>query len=123
MVAIRSRIVVMGVVALVVAAGIAATIPQASAQADNQRFQRGAAPQVLTLVTGDRVSVVSGRVAVSPAPGREKVQFVAHRVDGHIHVIPLDALPLLPRREVALELAAVAGGHAVVVIAGHRHAR
>ncbi len=50
----------------------------------------------VTLITGDRVVVRDGRVAgVRMARGREHVRTWQFRVEGHDHVIPLDALPLL----------------------------
>lgn len=55
----------------------------------------------VTLVTGDRVEVSQwsdGRrtVRVQPAPGRPGVRFVEwESPDGSLHVVPVDALPLL----------------------------
>ncbi|HEU4425381.1 MAG TPA: S8 family serine peptidase, partial [Pilimelia sp.] len=53
--------------------------------------------RTLTLITGDRLTLVDGtdKVAIRPAPGRERVGFVTRRVRGHLRVTPTDALPLL----------------------------
>jgi Subtilase family len=58
----------------------------------------GTPASVLTLITGDRVSVDGAdHPTVTPAPGREKVHFVIQKVDGHLNVVPADALGLLSR--------------------------
>lgn len=50
----------------------------------------------VTLITGDRVSLVDGtHVVVDHGPGREDVTYVSQRTDGDLHVIPSDAVPLL----------------------------
>ncbi|WP_170211911.1 S8 family peptidase [Saccharothrix australiensis] len=48
-------------------------------------------------MTGDRVLVSADgeRVSPDPSPARPGMRFVAREVDGHRHVIPVDALPLL----------------------------
>ncbi|HCT80579.1 MAG TPA: hypothetical protein DGG94_08240 [Micromonosporaceae bacterium] len=47
-----------------------------------------------TLVTGDRVRVGGpDRLVIKPAPGREKVRFLAHRLGDGLQVIPVDQLP------------------------------
>ncbi|WP_433260359.1 S8 family peptidase [Actinosynnema sp. CS-041913] len=53
--------------------------------------------RTVRLVTGDRVLVSEDgdRVSPDPSPARPGMRFVAREVDGHRHVIPVDALPLL----------------------------
>ncbi|MBW4721568.1 S8 family peptidase [Saccharothrix obliqua] len=53
--------------------------------------------RTVRLVTGDRVLVSEDgdRVSLDPSPARPGMRFVAREVDGHRHVIPVDALPLL----------------------------
>ncbi|TMQ93567.1 peptidase S8 [Actinomadura soli] len=55
----------------------------------------GAAPRTVTLITGDRVTVMGQGVSVEPAKGRTGVPFLNQRVGGEQHVVPADALPLL----------------------------
>ncbi|MCI0685746.1 MAG: S8 family serine peptidase, partial [Sporichthyaceae bacterium] len=53
----------------------------------------GKQPQVVRLITGDRVTVrPNGAIAVTP---RQGVRYLTYTADGHRHVIPTDALPLL----------------------------
>ena len=59
------------------------------------------APRVqrLTLITGDRLTVVDGnKIAVAHAPGRATVPFLTRTIGGHRYAIPVDALPLLRSR-------------------------
>jgi len=52
--------------------------------------------RTVTLITGDRVTVRGPNAAtVEPGPGRTGVQFLIHRVDDHLSVIPSDALSML----------------------------
>ena len=57
---------------------------------------------VVTLVTGDRVTVVGSgaeeQVAIAPAPGREGTALSVYHRDGHLFVVPADALGMLGRR-------------------------
>jgi subtilisin family serine protease len=55
-----------------------------------------AASHVVTLITGDRVTVSGdGRVAIAPAVGRTGIRFVTQRSKDHLLVTPIDAFPLL----------------------------
>jgi Subtilisin-like serine proteases len=51
----------------------------------------------VTLITGDRVTVgADGRTySVQPGPGRGGIPMWAERRDGHLHVVPADAVPLV----------------------------
>jgi len=52
----------------------------------------------VTLLTGDRVvlpSATATSAGIVPGPGRHGTRFLTRVVDGHLYVIPLDALPLL----------------------------
>jgi subtilisin family serine protease len=52
--------------------------------------------QIVKLITGDRVAVDSaGSTVVHPSAGRQSVSFEVKKVNGHTHVVPSDALPLL----------------------------
>ncbi|WP_433512243.1 hypothetical protein ACQP2T_52245 [Nonomuraea sp. CA-143628] len=51
-------------------------------------------PGSVTLITGDRVTVTGQGYRVQPGPGRE-VLFSRQMRDGHLYVIPSDALPLI----------------------------
>ncbi len=54
--------------------------------------------QTVTLVTGDRVTLVGGEAkAITPAAGREGTTFSTHTADGHTYVFPDDTRGLLDR--------------------------
>ncbi|MEH0827284.1 MULTISPECIES: S8 family peptidase [unclassified Micromonospora] len=58
----------------------------------------GAAPALITLITGDRVELApaaSGRVAatVRPGPGRDRITFQTIQADGGLRVLPSDVIP------------------------------
>jgi subtilisin family serine protease len=54
------------------------------------------AGQSITLVTGDRVTVLDGRPgSVVPGPGREDVTFSVSHAEGRSYIIPADAVPLV----------------------------
>ncbi|MER6949434.1 S8 family serine peptidase [Nonomuraea sp. NPDC000554] len=48
----------------------------------------------VTLITGDKVTVIGTASRVEPGPGRE-VAFTKQVLDGHLYVIPSDARPLV----------------------------
>jgi subtilisin family serine protease len=49
-----------------------------------------------TLITGDRVTLLGdGVVSVHPGKGRDKIPMLTSTANGHVKVIPADALPLL----------------------------
>jgi subtilisin family serine protease len=89
------RTVVAAATALVLAA--VAGIPAGSVAAATPAGSPSGTVRSITLVTGDRLTIVDGAggVAVRPAPGRDDVGFVTRRVGGHLHVVPADAVPLL----------------------------
>ncbi|WP_412543732.1 S8 family serine peptidase [Longispora sp. K20-0274] len=69
----------------------------APSTAGPQAFQ---APKQVTLITGDRVTLRTGRDGFAPAeitagPGREKVTFIRQRGPKGWSVVPADAMPLL----------------------------
>src|SRR6185369_6139023 len=50
----------------------------------------------VTLITGDVVSVGTGdHYSILRGSGRDAVRFAAYRTNGHLHVVPSDAVPLL----------------------------
>ncbi|TWP49287.1 S8 family serine peptidase [Lentzea tibetensis] len=57
--------------------------------------EKAATPATVTLISGDRVTVVGSSVSVTPAPGRERVLFHRRTERDHVRVVPDDALPLL----------------------------
>ncbi|GAA3848506.1 S8 family serine peptidase [Saccharothrix violaceirubra] len=63
----------------------------------------------VTLLTGDRVSLVGGAVSVRPAAGREKAEFHRFERDGHLHVVPRDAYGALARGKLDPRLFDVTG--------------
>jgi subtilisin family serine protease len=51
---------------------------------------------VLTLITGDRLTLHRGdRVGIEPGPGRDRVTFTVTQVEGHLQVVPSDAWRLI----------------------------
>ncbi|MFG1919712.1 S8 family serine peptidase [Micromonospora sp. NPDC048898] len=60
----------------------------------------GAAPERITLITGDQVDLLRaapGRVTASvrPGPGRNRITFQTVQVDGGLRVLPSDVMPYL----------------------------
>jgi len=50
----------------------------------------------VTLITGDVLRVGdAGQISVVRGPGREHISFASYQTQGHLHVIPSDARPLL----------------------------
>src|SRR5689334_20994727 len=83
------------VVALVIATtALTGPLPAAGAPAGGTPNHSGRSIRNITLVTGDRVSLVEGtdRVAIQPGPGRAGVGFVSSHAGGHLRVTPTDAL-------------------------------
>ncbi|MEV0612682.1 S8 family serine peptidase [Nonomuraea sp. NPDC050404] len=72
--------------------------PEAAPQAESQSESQPELPRSptggVTLITGDRVEVTGGGHRVTPGPGRE-VTFTRQVREGHLHVIPSDARPLI----------------------------
>jgi subtilisin family serine protease len=81
-----------GIGAVVV--GLVLSTAQASGAASPSTA--GPGQDTITLITGDQVVMVDKtRVMVRPGKGREKLLFSTHTVDGHVFVVPSDALPLV----------------------------
>ncbi|MFC3979920.1 hypothetical protein [Streptosporangium jomthongense] len=51
----------------------------------------------VTLITGDRVVIVGRGHRIIPGPGRTEVVFASRTRDGHLHVTPFDAQPLIAK--------------------------
>ncbi|WP_301328924.1 S8 family peptidase [Goodfellowiella coeruleoviolacea] len=50
----------------------------------------------VTLITGDQVVLgPNGARSVRPGPGREHIAFTTQQLNGHLHVVPVDAAPLV----------------------------
>nr|CEL14651.1 peptidase S8 and S53, subtilisin, kexin, sedolisin [Kibdelosporangium sp. MJ126-NF4]CTQ96720.1 peptidase S8 and S53, subtilisin, kexin, sedolisin [Kibdelosporangium sp. MJ126-NF4] len=84
----------MGVGALVL--GVALSTAQVSAAAEARVSQQDG--RSVTLITGDRVVVVDAAYnarSIVPGKGREKVAFSTYKRDGHLFVIPQDAVSLV----------------------------
>jgi subtilisin family serine protease len=83
------------VAGLVVMASLAAASP-AGAQDPAARDAVAGQLRTLTLLTGDQVRVVDGKVAgVRMATGRETQRVWQYEVNAHQYVVPADAVPLL----------------------------
>jgi subtilisin family serine protease len=68
-----------------------ASPPQDQLQAKAGKAQ--AADQVVTLVTGDRITLSGGdpaRASVKPGAGRDGITFSTHRTKDHLYVVPSD---------------------------------
>ncbi|MEU5939679.1 S8 family serine peptidase [Micromonospora sp. NPDC047548] len=93
----RLRRTVGGLAAAAAVAGLLAAPDGASATPTaNDKPAGGRALRTVTLVTGDRVTVLDGNsFAVEPGAGRTGMAFQTRRVDGHLTVIPGDAVTLL----------------------------
>ncbi|MEW1724171.1 S8 family serine peptidase [Streptomyces sp. NPDC093109] len=96
----RWRTAAVGVVSAVV---LIPGMPVASAQpavpgaGDRSGGSGGGPVRTVVLVTGDRVLVGAGDrvVGIERAEGRENAAFSVRTTDGHTHVVPVDARPLL----------------------------
>ncbi|MGK5676715.1 S8 family serine peptidase [Micromonospora sp. URMC 106] len=84
----------LAVVALGLPLGLAAQ-PAAATSSPVARTSPTGDVRVVTLVTGDKVTVAGGRVTVEPGRGRGKMRFVTQSAGGRQRVIPVDALPLV----------------------------
>jgi subtilisin family serine protease len=83
-----------GITALALSAGLVTTTTAAVAHA--QERASGEGDQSVTLITGDRVDLAGNRVVrYVPGQGREKLPVSTFTRDGHQHVVPADALPLV----------------------------
>jgi subtilisin family serine protease len=84
------------VAGIAVVAALAAASPAAGAQTPAARDAHHGPPRTVTLLTGDQVRVVDGRVAgVRMAAGRETQRTWQYELNGHQYVVPADAVPLL----------------------------
>src|SRR5687767_7921596 len=95
----RSRAVPMLAVSIVSSMLMAgAGVITAAAAATPSDADSAAATRIVTLITGDRVSVApSGRVTIRRGKGREQVSFQVREARGHAHVVPTDAIALIAR--------------------------
>lgn len=83
------------VAGLVIVASLAAAGP-AGAQDPAARDALAGQPRTVTLLTGDQVRVIDGKVAgVRMATGRETQRVWQYEANGHQYVVPTDAAPLL----------------------------
>jgi len=84
--------------ALLAAVALTAAAPELTpvAAAAGSQASPGGSGHTITLVTGDRVTVLpTGDVSVEAGPGRDGMAFETRTVSGHVRVIPADAGPLL----------------------------
>ncbi|MFD5824716.1 S8 family serine peptidase [Lentzea sp. NPDC060358] len=83
-----------GITALALSAGLVAATTTAVAHA--QEPPPGQRDQSVTLITGDKVELSGDRVVrYVPGPGRGKLPVRTFTRDGHRHVVPADAVPLV----------------------------
>ncbi|MFS8103000.1 S8 family serine peptidase [Lentzea alba] len=82
-----------GITALALSAGlVTATVAVAHAEEPAS----GERDHSVTLITGDRVELAGGRVVrYVPGPGRDKLAVRTFTQNGHQHVVPADAVPLV----------------------------
>ncbi|HEY8452712.1 MAG: S8 family serine peptidase [Micromonosporaceae bacterium] len=93
-------------------AALAGGTPPAAPQVQTGASQAQAAGpdhRTVTLITGDRVTLLPSGFAIRPAEGRDTMRFVRYQVDDHDYVIPADALDLLRAGRLDLRLFDVAG--------------
>jgi subtilisin family serine protease len=97
--ALRSRIRAADAAAAVLVLGALVTANPVGASAGvpgSGKPSSEAARDTVTLITGDRVTVVGGKqVMVEPGKGRDRVTFATSRTAGRLRVIPTDARPAL----------------------------
>ncbi|MFG3706933.1 S8 family serine peptidase [Micromonospora sp. NPDC047670] len=81
--------------AAVVAGLLVVPAPVSASTVDGAPTAR-VAPRTVTLVTGDRVTLVhDDAYTIQPGAGRAGMAFQTRRVDGHLSVVPADAVALL----------------------------
>ncbi|MFI6102512.1 S8 family serine peptidase [Lentzea sp. NPDC051213] len=82
--------------AVVVAVAGTVLVPAAGAERLPSAPHLPALAKTVTLVSGDRVAVQGDQVTVVPGAGRDQVLFYQRRTkDGHVHVVPRDAVRLV----------------------------
>jgi subtilisin family serine protease len=85
-----------GITALALSAGLVTAATGTAAVAHAEAPASGERDHSVTLITGDRVQLAGNRVVrYVPGPGREKLPVRTFTRDGHQHVVPADALPLV----------------------------
>src|SRR4051794_15592466 len=85
-----------GAIAGLVAVAALATASPAGAQDPAARDAVAGSSRTVTLLTGDQVRVVDGKVAgVRMATGRETQRVWQYELNGHQYVVPADAAPLV----------------------------
>ncbi|WP_305782595.1 S8 family serine peptidase [Symbioplanes lichenis] len=84
--------------------------PAASSQpaTKSQPAAQGTGAKTITLVTGDQVRLTpaggKAAVAITPAPGRERITFHTFENDGGLRIVPGDVIPLLDAGRIDAEL-------------------
>jgi subtilisin family serine protease len=73
----------------------ATALPNLQAVAASSVASGGPASSLVTLITGDRIMVSGDSYSVQYDPARRDVNYLAYRHDGHLTVIPSDAIGLL----------------------------
>ncbi|MFD9699567.1 S8 family serine peptidase [Lentzea sp. NPDC059081] len=88
-----------GIAALVLSAGLVTSVTAAVAHAEGtppEGAGLGERGRSVTLITGDKVELSGDRVVrVVPGPGRGKLPVRTFTRNGHHHVVPADAVPLV----------------------------
>ncbi|HUQ55363.1 S8 family serine peptidase [Lentzea sp.] len=83
-----------GITAFALSAGLVVATTAAAAHAEEP--PAGGQGQSVTLITGDKVELSGNRVVrYVPGPGRDKLPVRTFTRDGHQHVVPADAVPLV----------------------------
>ncbi|MBB5801699.1 subtilisin family serine protease [Saccharothrix ecbatanensis] len=116
----RSRVVAWPAAAMVVGLLAVTASPPASAAGPAPDQDQGGRLHAVTLVTGDRVLLDGDRLAsVTPGDGRGGTSFQTFQRDGHVHVVPRDAVRPLAEGRLDPRLFDVTG----LVEAGYDDAR
>lgn len=78
------------------AAAVLGPVPANAEPANAEPVAHAPSRGAVTLITGDRVELsATGSPTITPAAGREAAQFRVTSEDGHVRVVPFDAIPLV----------------------------
>ncbi|GLZ38958.1 S8 family serine peptidase [Actinokineospora sp. NBRC 105648] len=92
----RKRTTAATITAALILGVFSATTPNAGAEAA-PRAESTAQGHTITLITGDRVLLpqAGGKPVILPTAERKGITYQTRTVDGHTHIVPLDALALI----------------------------
>ncbi|HEY0616581.1 MAG TPA: S8 family serine peptidase, partial [Kribbella sp.] len=100
----------------VLSIGLAGATPQAQAATPRPAVAEAKAQRApdrhVTLITGDRVTLLGGdpaKASIEPAPGRQRIKFTSQRVKDQLYVVPSDVSALVTAGRVDRRLFEVTG--------------